>query len=69
MNKNILYAFMAGATAFGLAGCNENSWNNHFLDGFEEGVDYTDSPKGSYTLTADDYSSIDRKSTRLNSSH
>ena len=45
MNKNILYAFMAGATAFGLAGCNENSWNNHFLDGFEEGVDYTDSPK------------------------
>ena len=58
MNKNILYAFMAGATAFGLAGCNENSWNNHFLDGFEEGVDYTDSPKGSYTLTADDYSAI-----------
>ena len=35
MNKNILYAFMAGATAFGLAGCNENSWNNHFLDGLK----------------------------------
>ena len=57
MNKNILYA-LAGITAIGMTSCDENSWNNHFLDGFEEGVEYNDSPKGSYTITADNYSAI-----------
>lgn len=60
MNKNILYAILAGTTAFGLASCDENSWNDHFLDGFEEGVDYDNSQTGSYTLTADDYSAISK---------
>lgn len=58
MNKNILYAFMAGATALGLASCNENSWNDHFLDGFEGGVVYDDAETGTYTLTEDNYATI-----------
>ena len=60
MNKNILYAFMAGATAIGLASCDENSWNDHYLDGFEAGVDYDDSQTGTYTITADNYGAISK---------
>lgn len=60
MNKNILYAILAGTAAFGLASCDENSWNDHFLDGFEGGVDYDQSQTGSYTLTADDYAAISK---------
>lgn len=48
MNKNILNAILAGTFTLGLAGCSENSWNDHYLDGFEEGVDYDKSIEGSY---------------------
>ena len=58
MNKNILNAILAGTFTLGLAGCSENSWNDHYLDGFEEGVDYDKSIEGSYTLTPADYSTI-----------
>ena len=40
MNKNILNAVIVGSLAMGLASCDENSWNDHYLNGFEGGVDY-----------------------------
>lgn len=58
MNKNIFNAFIVGSLAMGLASCSENSWNDHYLDGFEGGVDYDDAVEGTYALTAADYSSI-----------
>lgn len=58
MNKNIFNAFIVGSLAMGLASCSENSWNDHYLDGFEGGVDYDNAVEGTYSLTAADYSSI-----------
>lgn len=58
MNKNILNALFVGSIALGLASCGENSWNNHYLDGFEGGVNYDNSVEASYTLTDADYSTI-----------
>ena len=58
MNKNIFNAFIVGSLAMGLASCSENSWNDHYLDGFEGGVDYEDAVEGAYTLTPSDYSSV-----------
>ncbi len=58
MNKNILNALLAGTFTLGLASCGENTWNDHYLDGFEEGVNYDKSIEASYSLTAADYSAI-----------
>lgn len=58
MNKNILNACVVGSLAMGLASCSENTWNDHYLDGFEGGVDYENTEDGTYTLTDDNYSSI-----------
>lgn len=58
MNKNIINSFIAGSAAIALAGCNENSWNDHYLDGFEDGVNYESKTNATYTLTDDDYSAI-----------
>lgn len=58
MNKNILNALIAGSVIVGLAGCSENSWNNHYLDGFEGGVNYDKSEEGAYTLTDADYATV-----------
>lgn len=58
MNKNILNALLAGAFTLGLASCGENTWNDHYLDGFEGGVNYDKSIEASYSLTAADYSAI-----------
>ncbi len=58
MNKNIFNAFIVGSVAMSLASCSENSWNNHYLDGFESGVDYEDAIEATYTITASDYSTI-----------
>ncbi len=60
MNKNILNAIFAGAVTLGLASCGENTWNNHYLDGFEGGVNYDKSVDASYTLTAADYATISK---------
>ena len=61
MNKNILNTILVGAVALGLASCDENSWNDRYLDGFEGGVGY-DNPETSlsYTLTEDDYETISK---------
>lgn len=58
MNKNILNTLLVGAATLALASCGENTWNDHFLDGFEGGVDYESAKTGSYALTADDYKAI-----------
>ena len=58
MNKNILNAFIVGSFAMGLASCSENSWNDHYLDGFEGGANYEKPVEGTYTITADNYSAI-----------
>lgn len=61
MNKIISNALLIGAVALGVTGCKENSWNDHYLDGFESGVDYESSKEeGSVTLTADQYQSISK---------
>lgn len=58
MNKNILNAIAVSTLAMGLASCGENSWNDHYLDGFKGGIDYESSETATYTLTADDYATI-----------
>lgn len=58
MKKNILHYILCGAIALGVASCDENSWNDRYLDGFEGGVDYTDAQTVTYTLTDDDYETI-----------
>lgn len=60
MNKNILNTLLAGAITIGLASCGENTWNNHYLDGFEGGVNYDKPVSGSYTLTPSDYEAISK---------
>lgn len=58
MNKNILNACIVSSLAMGLASCSENTWNDHYLDGFVGGVDYENTEDGTYTLTDDNYSAI-----------
>lgn len=49
-------ALICSALAF--TGCGENSWNNTFLDGFQDGANYDNTVTVSYELTAADYQSI-----------
>lgn len=58
MNKYILNAFIAGSLAAGLAGCDENSWNDHYLGAFESGVDYDNKETGTYDVSDADYATI-----------
>lgn len=58
MNKYIFNGLLVGATALAMASCSENTWNDHFLDGFEGGVNYDKAVSGEYSLTADDYKAI-----------
>ncbi len=60
MNKNLINAILAGSVTLGLASCGENTWNDHYLDGFEGGVNYDKSIEGSYTLTESDYAAISK---------
>lgn len=60
MNKNILHATLAGAIALAMAGCSENSWNDHFLEGFDGEVNYDKAEKGTYTLTSENYEDISK---------
>lgn len=56
MKKNKTYTLLAAAVLTALGSCDVNDWNDK-LDGFEE-LTITDVQTVSYTLTADDYSSI-----------
>ncbi|MDE7347128.1 MAG: hypothetical protein K2N48_10385 [Muribaculaceae bacterium] len=60
MNKNIINTLLVGSAALALASCSENTWNEHFLKGFESGVDYENATSGAYTLTTEDYEAISK---------
>lgn len=62
MNKRIFNSFLATGLTLALASCGENTWNDHYLDGFEGGADYNQpsSTEGSYTLTSEDYAAISK---------
>ena len=36
MKQNIFNSFIAGACILALASCDDNSWNNQYLNGFED---------------------------------
>lgn len=55
--QNIKTSAIFAATVL-LAGCSENSWNDHNLDGFEVPPVYSDTQSITYTLTAADYSTL-----------
>lgn len=57
MKKNIFNSLIAGACIVALASCDDNSWNNEYLDGFEE-KPITEVQSIDYTLTDADYSNI-----------
>lgn len=60
MNKNIINTLLVGVGALTLASCGENTWNDHYLKGFESGVNYENAVTGSYALTGDDYKAISK---------
>ncbi len=60
MNKNIKNIFLVGTVAITMASCGENTWNDHFLKGFEGGVDYENTVSGTYALTSEDYEAISK---------
>jgi hypothetical protein len=59
MKRNIIKGLLVCGAAVALTGCSENSWNEKYLDGFEE-VDLNASTRNTidYTLTSSDYSKI-----------
>ncbi|MBO4995903.1 MAG: hypothetical protein J6C78_08075 [Muribaculaceae bacterium] len=57
MKSYILKGVVIGATIFSLTACDENSWNDEYLDGFKE-PDITDVQNIQYTLTAANYDTI-----------
>lgn len=57
MKQYIVKTLLAGAAVLALAACDDNSWNEDYLDGFTT-PDNTDVQTVEYTLTADDYKSI-----------
>ena len=63
MKKNIFNSFIAGACILALASCDDNSWNNEYLNGFEDNPAITDIQSIEYTLTDADYSAIASNST------
>lgn len=58
MKTTINNLLIAGASVLALASCTENSWNDHYLDGFEGGYTPTEVLSVDYTLTDDDYTRI-----------
>ena len=49
MKKNIFNSFIAGACILALASCDDNSWNNEYLNGFEDKPAITDIQSIEYT--------------------
>lgn len=62
MNKTIFKSVLVAGVAVALSSCGENSWNDHYLDGFEGGPDYNEpsTTEGTYTLTTEDYAAISK---------
>jgi hypothetical protein len=62
MKKYIFKSLIIAAAVSSLASCDENSWNDHQLDGFEEPV-ITDVQSIEYTLSSTDYATLAANST------
>ncbi len=62
MNNKILNSFLTAGMTLALASCGENTWNDHYLDGFEGGANYNkpSSSEGTYTITEEDYDAISK---------
>lgn len=62
MNNKIFNSVLTAGLTLALASCGENSWNDHYLDGFEGGANYDtpSSTEGAYTLTDEDYDAISK---------
>ncbi len=58
MKKNIFNTLIAGACVVALASCDDNSWNNEHLNGFDDDPAITDVQSIEYTLTDADYGYI-----------
>lgn len=63
MKTNILKTFLAGACLVALASCDDNSWNDEYLNGFDGEAPITDVQTIEYTLTDNDYANIAGNST------
>ena len=63
MKTKIFNALIAGACVVALASCDDNSWNNEHLNGFDDDPAITDVQSIEYTLTDADYASIASNST------
>lgn len=63
MKNKLFNILIAGSCAFALASCDDNSWNDEHLNGFDGDPEITDVQSIEYTLTAADYSSIANNST------
>lgn len=61
INKSLLL----GIVAFGMASCNENSWNDTYLEGFKGGPDMSNVQTLAYTLTNDDYKNLSENSANV----
>ena len=63
MKNKIFNTLVAGACLVALAGCDDNSWNNEHLKGFDDDPAITDVQSIEYILTDADYASIANNST------
>lgn len=58
MKKYISNILLMSGLAVALTACEENSWNDRYLDGFESDPAITDVKSIDYTMTADDYKTL-----------
>ncbi|MCM1451522.1 MAG: hypothetical protein NC102_04650 [Clostridium sp.] len=65
MRKSYINALLIPSVAIAMASCDDNSWNDHELDGFESDPAITDVQTIEYTLTAADYAAIASNSDNL----
>jgi len=66
MKTIIKKSLFLGAVAVGMVSCNENSWNDTYLDGFEGGQDLSNVQTLEYTFTDDDYKNLADNSANKN---
>lgn len=66
MKKNILNKILLGVCCLSLVGCDVNSWNDEYLDGFEGDKNPTEVQAIEYTLTDVDYATLAANKTNKN---
>lgn len=58
MKTKFFFPIVALATMAAMTGCDENSWNNDYLDGYDDTVNRTQEEAVEYTFTSANYKSI-----------